>query len=127
MNQGRNLTAPATTTTVAVSTGGALFHVDFTTAPIPPGGFVDLPLGAGPESLGAHVVGFAITADSTNQVAELDKRNNVVGWWCGDRATLPSTGCLSSEWLYAMFATRAVLVSASVTAGVFCPRRRVRG
>jgi hypothetical protein len=130
MNQGRGWTAPATTTTVAVSTGGAPFHVDFPTAPIPPGGFVDLPLGAGPASLGAHVVGFVITADSTNQVGELDKRNNVVGWSCSDRvgvgATLPSTGGLSSEWLYAMFAAGGVLVSASLTAGVVGLRRRIR-
>ena len=36
MNQGRVWTAPATTTTVTLSTGGAPFHVDFPTAPIPP-------------------------------------------------------------------------------------------
>jgi hypothetical protein len=66
INQGFLWTAPATTTTVAVSTGGAPFRVDFPTAPISPGGFVDLSLGDGPASLGVHVVGFAITADSTN-------------------------------------------------------------
>ncbi|MCA1731720.1 MAG: hypothetical protein LC751_20650 [Actinobacteria bacterium] len=129
INQGLLWTAPATTTTVAVSTGGAPFHVDFPTAPIPPGGFVDLSLGDGPASLGVHVVGFAVTADSTNQVVELNKRNNTVGGSCSDRVgggpTLPNTGGLSPEWLYAMFAAGGVLVSASLTAGIFGLRRRI--
>ena len=132
VNQGQGLTAPATTTTVSVSTGGAPFRVDFPTAPIPPGGFVDLSLGAGPASLGAPVVGFAITADSTNQVSELNKINNTVGWWCssdmvgGVGTLLPSTGGLSDEWLYALIAVSGVLVSTSFTAGVFGLRRRRR-
>jgi hypothetical protein len=130
INQGRGWTAPATTTAVAVSTGGAPFHVDFPTAPIPQGGFVDLSLGAGPASLGAHVVGFAITADSTNQVSELDKSNNTVGGSCSDMAgggpTLPSTGGLSPEWLYVMFGAGGLLISASFTAGIFGLRRRIR-
>jgi hypothetical protein len=131
VNQGQGLTAPATTTTVSVSTGGAPFHVAFPTAPIPPGGFVDLSLGAGPASLGASVVGFAVTADSTNQVNELNKINNTVGGWCssamaggGVGTTLPSTGGLSPEWLYAMFAISGVLVSTSFTVGVFGLRKR---
>jgi hypothetical protein len=130
MNQGFLWTAPATTTAVSVSTGGAPFHVDFPTAPIPPGGFVDLSLGAGPASLGAHVVGFAITADSINQVGELNKLNNTVGGYCSDSAgvgtRLPSTGGLPLDWLYAIFAAGVVLVSASFTTGIFGLRRRIR-
>jgi hypothetical protein len=126
-NQGRLWTAPATTTTVSLSTGGASWHIDFPTNPIPPGGSVDLALGAGPADLGARVVGFAITADSTDQVSELDERNNTVGAACiagaGGGPTLPNTGGLSPEWLYAMFAAAGVLVSASFTAGIFGLRR----
>ncbi len=128
INQGRVWTAPVTTTTVTLSTGGApLPPIGFATDPIPPGGFVDLALGVGPADFGAHVVGFAITADSTNQVGELDERNNTVGWACSDMAggqpTLPGTGGLSPEWLYAMFAVAGVLVSASFTAVIFGLRR----
>lgn len=83
MNQGRVWTAPTTITRVTLSTGGAtLAPIDFPTDPIPPGGFVDLPLGAGPESFGADVVGFAISADATDQADELDEGNNTVGWAC---------------------------------------------
>lgn len=125
INQGRVRTAPATTTTVTLSTGGAPFSpIGFATDPIPPGGFVDLALGVGPEALGAGVVGFAITADSADQAGELDERNNTVGWVCSDRAgALPGTGGLSPEWLYAMFAAAGVLVSASFTAVIFGLRR----
>jgi hypothetical protein len=128
MNQGHVSTAPATTTTVTLSAGGAPFErIYFPTDPIPPGGFVDLALGAGPADLGAQVVGFAITADSTDQVGELDKGNNTVGWVCSDTVgggpALPSTGGLSPEWLYAMFAAAGVLVSASFVAGIFGLRR----
>ena len=127
MNQGRAWSAPATTTTVSLSIGEAPWHIDFPTNPIPPGGFVDLALGAGPADLGARVVGFAITADSTNQVEELNKANNTVGGTCiagaGGQATLPSTGGLSPEWLYGMFAAAGALVSAIFTAGIFGLRR----
>ena len=85
-------------------------------------------LGAGPADLGAQVVGFAVTADSTNQVGELDETNNVVGWACtdnagGEPATVPSTGGLSPEWLYGMFGAAVVLVSVSFTAAIFGLRR----
>ncbi len=128
INQGRVWTAPATTTTVTLSTGGAPFRTDFPTDSIPPGGFVDLTLGAGPADLGARVVGFAVTADSTNQVGELDETNNLVGWTCTDKAggepaTVPSTGGLSPEWLYGMFGAAVVLVSVSFTAAIFGLRR----
>jgi hypothetical protein len=106
--------------------GPSPLPVDLPTGPIPQGGFVDLALGVGPADLGAHVVGFAITADSINQVGELDERNNTVGWTCSDRADeprLPSTGGLSPEWLHAVFAIAGVLVSASFTAGIFGLRR----
>lgn len=127
VNQGRGWPAPATTTSVTLSTGGAPFHIDLPTAPVPPGGYVDLALGIGPADLGASVVGFAVTADSTEQVGELNEANNTVGGACSDRAsgasTLPGTGGLSPGWLYAMFGAAGVLVSAGFTAGIFGLRR----